>query len=47
MTAIDLDGDRFLLVYSKAENQNIRETKYSLMVAIESTVKTKLKELLA
>mgnify|MGYP000854555254 CR=1 FL=1 len=43
MTAIDLDGDRFLLVYSKAANSNIRETKYWLMATIESTIKTKLK----
>lgn len=46
MTAIDLDGDRFLLVYAKAVNSNLRETKYWLMATVESTVKTKLKQLL-
>jgi hypothetical protein len=46
MAAIDLEGDKFLLVHAHASNRSTQYTKYWLMTTIESNVKAKLKELL-
>lgn len=47
MSAIDLEGDKFILMYIHENNKNPREIKYWLTTTIESSVKTKLRELLA